>query len=519
MSSWGPYLDNFSAWIIYASLIALAIDPGLWPILHNEGDEALIFHKDDYLDHRHSRALLALAQDSQAGLGDFTNPLNVLWTSDLRAIPVLNTSKLPVPSIQRVTPPPSTADASRVTGSVPDWVLQSQASARTAPPDLQGDPSWVAGHLPPLPLVAFNPQRVSLRIITALWLVATTAIGLSAGTRILSVFIAAVSTSIFALAFIAGTVAMYRRTPEWRAKHERLVELKKRQANASTAAREVEKLRRTRLDVDIRERKEVEKITKEADKAKASEQKELADVNTRLTAEVQKLEKQRQNLQSSESKETGNALRVLQQQYVLSHLQAARISSARIPGIGPGIVSSLAAYGITSAADFAGLRYQTGPRGGQQVYISRRNGGPVHPSGVGEKKALALENWRRALEARAMATQPGSLPPGQAQAIKARYIQQRQALADQERTARAQAADEQKRVGQKWIGSHSGISARMAVTRQAFAQERTEADRRLATAQKQSGTAEWQRQLAKRQDSAYGNVRYRRYVAGVISIR
>jgi hypothetical protein len=47
MSSWGPYLDNFSAWIIYASLIALAIDPGLWPILHNDGDEALIFHKDD----------------------------------------------------------------------------------------------------------------------------------------------------------------------------------------------------------------------------------------------------------------------------------------------------------------------------------------------------------------------------------------------------------------------------------------------------------------------------------------
>lgn len=29
-SDFGPYLDNFSAWVVYVSLIALAADPGLW---------------------------------------------------------------------------------------------------------------------------------------------------------------------------------------------------------------------------------------------------------------------------------------------------------------------------------------------------------------------------------------------------------------------------------------------------------------------------------------------------------
>jgi hypothetical protein len=519
MSSWGPYLDNFSAWIIYSSLIALAIDPGLWSILHNEGDETLIFHKDDYMDHRHSQALLGFAQSSQTGLPAVTRALSVLWTPDLRAIPPLNAAELPAPSIQHVTPPVSTASPTAATGSVPDWVLQSQTSAQSAPPGVQGDSSWMAGHLPPLPLVAFSPPRVGLRIVMALWLVATIVVGLSAVARVLSALLAASSALILVLAFIAVTIVMYRKTPEWRAKHERLIELKDHRANASEAARQVTRLGRTRSDVDVRERKEVERIAKEADKAKSSEQKELADLNTRLTAQVQKLEKQRQNLQSSESKEIGNALRMLQQQHVLSRLQAARIGSARISGIGTGIVSSLAACGITSAADFNGVHYEAGPRGGQQIFIRRRNGVPVHPRGVGDKKALALESWRKALEARAISTQPTSLPTGQAQSIKVKYAQQRQTLADAEKAARSRAANEQNQIRQNWVPKHSAISAKMVATRQAFAQERVEADRQLATAQKQSGAAEWRRQLAKREEAAYGNVRYRRYVAGVISSR
>jgi len=36
ISSWGPYLDNFSAWVIYASLVALTIDPSLWTLLRDQ---------------------------------------------------------------------------------------------------------------------------------------------------------------------------------------------------------------------------------------------------------------------------------------------------------------------------------------------------------------------------------------------------------------------------------------------------------------------------------------------------
>lgn len=248
----------------------------------------------------------------------------------------------------------------------------------------------------------------------------------------------------------------------------------------------------------------------------ASEQKELADVNARLAANAQKLDKQKQKLQSSEAKEAGNALRLIQQQHVAAHLRAARISSATIPGIGPGIVSSLAMNGITSAADFTGLYYETGPRGGQQVFISLRNGTAVHPSGVGEKKARDLDNWRRRIERAAMATQPSSLPAAQAQAIRTKYTLQRQALADQEKAARVQAASEQNQIRQRWAQTNTAISTELADTRRTFAQERAQADLQLVTAQKQANTATWQRELAEREIAAYRNVNYRRYIAGVI---
>ena len=199
------------------------------------------------------------------------------------------------------------------------------------------------------------------------------------------------------------------------------------------------------------------------------------------------------------------------------YLSGSSIRSAKIPGIGPGIVSSLAANGVMTAADFTGITYSGGPRAGtQQVLIRLRNGSYVHPHGVGEKKAHALDSWRRALEMRARATQPSRLPSAQAQAIKAKYMQQRQNLANEEQAAHARAPIELRQISQKWMQTHTSISAELVSTRQAFAQERAQADVQLAAAQKQASATTWQRDLAAREISAHRNVSYLRYLTGII---
>jgi len=55
----GPYLDNFSAWVIYTSLRAVSIEPKLWRLLHG-GDECLLLRQSDFEDPLSSTAFAAL---------------------------------------------------------------------------------------------------------------------------------------------------------------------------------------------------------------------------------------------------------------------------------------------------------------------------------------------------------------------------------------------------------------------------------------------------------------------------
>jgi hypothetical protein len=521
MNTWGSYLDNFSTWIIYSSLVALSIDPTLWTLLHDPGDDALLFNHSDFADRHNSRALLTFARSSSSDLQALGSKISRLWTLDLQAIPSLDPTALPAPGKQPGTsgPVPSITamtSANVASGTIPDWVTRPQPGTQATASGVQGGVSWIAGHLAPLPLVAFHPSRLSLRLLVGLGLAADVAVGICAKIELLPTIMAGATAFAVVLGFVAITIILFRKTSEWRAKHEKIAIFKKRRAEWSKATREASKLEHARRDVDSREERAIEIITRESAKAQASEHNELADVDKKLAANLKDLEKQKQRVQSNELAETGRALRTYQQQHVTSYLSRASISSARIPGIGQGVVRSLATCGIHSAADFSGLQYRTGSRGGQQVYIIRRNGLPVHPNGVGEKKARELDNWRRGQERMAMATQPSSLPPAQAQAISSKYVQQRQTLADQEKVARTQATNDQIRVKQKWAPIHTDISAKIVPTRQSFAQERAQADLHSASAQKRVNAAIWQRELAERELAAYRNVSYRRYLAGII---
>jgi len=518
LSTWGPYLDNFSGWVIYASLVALTIEPSLWTLLRDQGDEALLFKKDDFGDQRASRAFQVLTQSHVPDLQALGAGIKALWAPDVRAIPLLNPRMLPTPSrISTVTTSSQPAPISPVNTAlpVPDWVTQVQAGRQVGPQPLQAGTAWITGHLPVLPLVGFQPSSVTLRVITGLAFATIVSIGILAGVGLVTIALAGLVAGISMLLFIAVSLGFFRHTSEWRHKHAKLVMLKDRKAEASSKAREVSRINHLRQDCNGREQKEVARITKQAEKANSSEQKELSDSSKRLQAQIGNLEKQRQRLAAREASETGEALRSLRRDHVARYLSGQLISSAKIPGIGQGVVHSLATYGIRSAADFTGIQYQPGPRGGQQIFIKTSHG-LVHPSGVGEKKARDLESWRISIADQAVRSQPNALPHAQLQAIRMRYMQQRQALADQEQAARTQAAHEQREIKVRWASAHAGFSGELTSTHQKFAQERAQIDAKLTAAQKDADAAVWHRGLAEREVAAYQKVSYRRYLAGTI---
>jgi hypothetical protein len=519
LNTWGPYIDNFSAWVIYASLVAVSIEPSLWTLLRNQGEEALLFKQNDFGNQAASRAFQVLSQSKVPDLQALSAGIKALWTPDLRSIPPLDPRALPAPTTRSAvttSPRPTVTSSTTTTFSIPDWVTQVQATQLATPtPQGGGSTAWITGHLPSLPLVAFRPSRVAVRTLALLVVAAIASSGIvTRFDRVQSAWVG-VSAGISLLLFIAVSIALFRRTPEWSQKRSKLRILKERRAEALGRSRDVVRIDNARRDIDGREQKDAARITKQAEKARSSEQKELASASKRLQTGIGNVEKRRQRLTKSETSESGAALRSLQSDHVARYLGSQLISSARIPGIGQGVAQSLAAYGIRSAADFTGIHYQTGPRGGRQVYLETRYG-PVHPSGVGEKKARDLEGWRRSVEYQARASQPMALPPTQLQAIKMKYTQQRQALADEEQVARAQAAHEQKEISARWAPTHADLSGQLVLIHQKFAQERAQTDAQLAGTHKQADVAVWQRDLAEREVAAYQKVSYRQYLAGIV---
>lgn len=84
----GPYLDNFSAWIIYTSLKALEIDSRLMHQL-GVGDDCLLFKQTDFIDPTHSPAFAALENHGNAQLRDLARFIRSLLVTDPQNIPPL----------------------------------------------------------------------------------------------------------------------------------------------------------------------------------------------------------------------------------------------------------------------------------------------------------------------------------------------------------------------------------------------------------------------------------------------
>lgn len=99
----GPYLDNFSAFVIDTSLMALASSPELWGKL-NGGDDCLLFRSKDFLSPATSEIFDALSNHQDPQLVERASLLRSFLCQDLRSIPALGLNGQPLPWRQDCPP-------------------------------------------------------------------------------------------------------------------------------------------------------------------------------------------------------------------------------------------------------------------------------------------------------------------------------------------------------------------------------------------------------------------------------
>ena len=454
-SDFGCSTDDFSAWVIYISLLLLSLDPKLWSLL-GAGDEFLIFQRDDYSDPGHSKTFHVLGKHFDPRVQAIADIFRPLLYLPLSQIPSLDGAGIAIPQ---------TASTS---AKLPEWVSQHAQMPNQGPSKLQNESSpgisWLFDFTDPDEVIdekqfcmslAFRCSNVALIAITCafcLLLPAWGDLGGVFGGKLLPFLVAGDLGILF---------LCYWTRPELRLARIYLKEYKAQKKVVHrlelSIARE-ESAKRLSAESIARERKLLEenltssRMQELAEKAKAesrmqavlqaSNKKRLENNQTEASGirriqdgvayRLGALNREIAQLQKEEAVEISRKLESVQSDCLKPLLSRHRISAASIPGIGPQLNSRLVTKGIISAADVSQSRVMA-------------------VSGIGWNKALALVKWRDSIVARYKSQVPGSLPVNELAAIQAKYrsrsvniVNERssieRATSDSEKTLRAQFA-------------------------------------------------------------------------------
>lgn len=434
---YGPYLDNFSAWVIYVSLVSLAVHPELWS-KYGGGDECLIFRKEDYLQPEDSEILRELNSSPNTELRFLIELFTSLFSLSPQDVPALD-GNLQAPTVDATMRRSAEPSGSNWWIDHTERTPSSEQSPAEPKPTKETessvpDPGWILDSLmdeKPVEPLKFQSQAKENRIFVlgSMALIALTRFLVEIPVSELLVIV----TGVFGLNLLLCFIR-YKNDPS----QAECLNFKKQSQIFLKQVRE----HQTIIDAISAERLVVVTQLAETERAIAAQKSRLAttlqnDLNSvllELNSQLQSIAQRRRDISSSETNklhslrgilgsqvsdldrrifglnqqeaiEKNAASNALQGSHVQNYLRGHYISNSYISGIGATYKAKLAYSGFVTAADI-------------DHSVSR-------VTGIGTIRLAALLQWRQSLEYQALRSVP-TLQPQERQAIESKYRQARQ---------------------------------------------------------------------------------------------
>ena len=394
----GEKVDRFSAWVIYLSLTALAVEPTLWRFLRKPDDEHLLTSDADYQSPAGSWRLDQIASVSPEIKG-IAELVRHYAQAPLDAIPAL----VPLP---RAKPPASPGSP----GSSATRTVTVNGTAPVSP----GRPAWLDTHLTANegvePKAHYAGRSTLDRVVAA---IVALSVCVSVGNAFIDFFAAADEVGAFALC--VWLIGRGRRSrPEWReakaARKSRQAQLKGLAGAAATMKRMTAEFERD----DARLAKELNEIQQARANVEATRSREHTAIDKRAADAAARIGQRLRTAESAKQQSAADELRRLIDAHVFAELHRHTIVAevGNISGLGPAAARNLAGYGIVSAADVrVSLVQGSGAYNTRMAVFQLPNGLSTRIEGIGEKKATALQSWCDGIAQRSRRTAPKALPP------------------------------------------------------------------------------------------------------------
>lgn len=387
LDNFGPGMDNFSAWVIYLSLISLAADPALWPQLHEADGEYLILSGDDFSDPASSAHFPDLLRHPDPVVNTSMSQLKVLCEKLFDDIPKLD---------------------SNLFTTRPAVELHDLDSKHVTHTQL-GRPSWLDGHLAThtirqdFPVTPFQGWHLQEFFLALLGVLTITAPPIAEMTNFLDSAVIALGAFFMSSLFFTLSATARSRREEIEALRNRQRSLDQLLALAKEESANYVTFHNERAQLTEVEEEEIEENIYQNQELTRQLHQTYARIESAKISAVEAVDQELRSLRAEKEGVISETLRPLQQPWVEKRLPSYLLSDGHLSGITSKHISSLAALNIRTAADISGVKRI---KAGADALLITSDGRSVKVSGIGPSKARALYAWRQRCEAEAQSSCP-----------------------------------------------------------------------------------------------------------------
>jgi len=427
------YLDNFSAWVIYLSLLAYSVEPGLW-YRFGAGDECLLFRRDDFTNPGSSLIFFTLERSQNSQIQQLASLFRSRLQLPLSQFPPFDEVHIPSLTILETRP-------GEQPGWLSDYVTFDTSKESVAETTEEKNPSpgdsWIRDHVqyPEAKPVTFDFVAISDRFafLTLIGALLLLGYGLIAEPAVIfwSCTVIIPASGIIVYRYRIQEVVQTRR------QLNREIGLIQRKMIALERGIDVMKVKKQSLGGA--EKTKLRAIEKRSQGLLAGESRAIREADEKLKKILVHLNSSRNTLKQEEAEAIRKVRFQLQariadiprqrtaidqaKSFDLNKLYSAlELRHANIQGIGSKLTSRLLKAGIAKASDITHSRVSA-------------------VEGFGDVKTAAVLQWRKSVEMHVQSEEAR---------IRSKYGLQRQTLEAQESAAKQQAQSEEEVIRRKY---------------------------------------------------------------------
>ena len=476
---------------IYIALVALSADSELRRLV-NSSDDHLLFRRQDIEDPDSSLVMRSLKKIKDNNIQSLVKVLNTLINCpDILRVPPLDISQIAVATVE---PMKGGGEKSAVSPGV----------------------QWVFDHLKiskvELPTPSIMEQVFAKVFLISLIIFVYASIINSA---VIPLEIGVIAT--FGVSFLLGLTLhlRFKSFSEISQKVKLSSELKDMKSDIRNIENNLSSLDKNKGRLEKEKAKQIDEIILKQRNIDQMERNEIAKVEIDLGNSLLSIGSQKHGLLQAENTEIGKAIESIQAQYLHDKLSQHQLTNQSIIGIGPEMKKRLWANGIMTAADISNvqvLQHGYGRYVNEVVYIVFPGGRKVHVEGIGPKKAQALLSWKQGIERNLKGSLPKTLPQGQENIIRSKYLAQRRTLDILESDAKKHAADAEDAIVANHHNEKATLVKKLADARELFGKDLKEFDDKIAGEKKRESEKSFAFTRLELRFKPYRQITFSRYV-------